>query len=254
MYSTTPCSAGDHRLFVRWSRFVFVGVLVAGCSGSGGGASPTEAGVTAATEATVGGPAVVVAYDSNINAVEFLAKDGSILASAAVPQGFVPVRMVRPSPFLYGLPIDGTLTVADVSTMTVTTYPVPPELDQVVELDGTTVLLYGNVFAPSSSDVVMLEMGSGNITSMRDLIGHPEASWRRLLSLTDSVVLVDVDTFHSLVVPRDDPSAAWEADSIVTGQIGDTLVGISPLPSGPGLSCTPFVGRPTSTLAGHSLD
>ena len=111
--SSTPCSVGNRRLFVRWSRFVFAGVLIVGCSGSGGGASPTTDGVTVATESTVGGPAVVVAYDSNINAVEFLAKDASILASAAVPMGFAPVRAVRPSPFLYGLPIDGTLTVAD---------------------------------------------------------------------------------------------------------------------------------------------
>jgi hypothetical protein len=242
--SVTPGHVGKHGLVVRWSWFVFAAVVVAGCSsGSGGGASNTTGDVTAATESTVAGPAVVVAHDSNINAVKFLAKDGSILASAAVPVGFAPVRALRPSPFLYGLPIDGTLTVADALTMTATTYPVPPGLDQVVELDGTTVLLYENVFTPSSSDVVLFELGSGTITSMRDLIGRPEASGRRMLSLTDSIVLVDGDTFHSLVVPRDDPSAAWEADAVVTGQIGDTFVGVSPIPSVPGFVVHAFRGH-----------
>ena len=245
-----------HRSFGRWSRFLLAAVVITGCSDSGdsgGNTSPPSVGPTAATSTATGGRAVVVAYDSNTNAVKFVADDASILASAAVPVGFAPIRRVRASAFLHGAPIDGALTVADASTMTVTTYQIPPGLNQVEEVNGTTILLYSAPFAPSATDAVMLDMSSGKMTSMRDAIGRPSASWQQPRSGTDSVVLVDVGAFRSLVVPRDDPSAAWEADSIITGQIGDTFVGLTRPQSGSGVVVHAYRGQ-VADDAGGALD
>jgi hypothetical protein len=178
------------------------------------------------------GPVIAVGHDPDSGTISFFGDDGSTLGAVDVPAGLILARPVRPSPFVYGLLPDGSLTVADAATMTAATYAVPEELDTLTEINGSTVVV--SLALPgfgAGADAVLVDLETGAMTSMRDLVGRQDAHWERVGVVGDNVVLFDTGAWHSIVIPRSDPLTWWEADSIIRGEDGGTFVGNSPTPA-----------------------
>lgn len=209
------------------------------------GSSP----VASSSVSAVKGVAAVVAVDSNGDTVRFLTADGSTLGSAKVPSDFTPVRAIHPTHFLFGMPNADHFTVVDADKMTVHTYSIPVGINQVVEVDGKHALLLGTAISTSpSGDVVLVDLATGAQTSMRTIVGRPDAKWTRLTEFPDVIAFGDLYTFRSLVVPRSDPLAAWEVGSVVTSQQGSVLIGVTPNPAGAGVNVAAYNGNKTINL------
>jgi hypothetical protein len=172
-----------------------------------------------------GGPAIAVGHDTNANVVSFYAADGTTLGTVEVPGMLKLERQVLPSRFVYGRSLDGPLTVIDASTMTVSSYQLDADFTAFTEVNSTVVAAYSADYV-ATSDVVLIDLATGTMTSLRGLIGRPTGRWGRTEPVDDAlVVFTDTEVFRSTVIPRADPMSAWEADSVIGDVAGDTYVG-----------------------------
>ncbi len=189
---------------------VATGSAFVGCASTAEDSTPTSSTAELTSDPTEptslsastsnGGPVVAVGHDDNANVVSFYAADGSTLGSVDVPEMLMLERQVFPSRFVYGRSLNGPLTVIDASTMTAASYELAPELTALTEVNSTVAAAYSADYL-ASSDVVLVDLATGTMASLRDLIGRPTASWGRTEAVDDDlVVFTDTEVFHSTVI------------------------------------------------------